>query len=55
VAFATDKGALEAKIGVVVTRSVSQFEIICDWEGTSTHPISVRTGWGYHCRVLVWL
>jgi hypothetical protein len=36
VAFATDKEALEAKIGVVVTRSVSRFEIICDWEGTST-------------------
>jgi hypothetical protein len=34
--FATDKEALEAKIGVVVTRSVSRFEIICDWEGTST-------------------
>jgi hypothetical protein len=36
VAFATDKEALEAKIGVMVTRSVSRFEIICDWEGTST-------------------
>ena len=36
VAFATDKEALEAKIGVVVTRSVPRFEISCDWEGTST-------------------
>jgi hypothetical protein len=36
VAFATDEEALEAKIGVEVTKSVSRFEIICDWEGTST-------------------
>ena len=37
VAVATDTDALEAQLEVVVTRSVSRFEIICDWEGTSTH------------------
>ena len=35
VAFATDREALEANIGVVVTRPVSRYEIICDWEGSS--------------------
>ena len=37
VAVATDTEALEAQLEVVVTRSVSRFEIICDWEGTNTH------------------
>jgi len=45
VAFATDEAALEANIGVVVTRSVSRFEIICDWEGTSTQDTAPPTGY----------
>ena len=36
VAFASDSTALEAQVGVVVTKDVERFEIICDWEGTST-------------------
>jgi hypothetical protein len=45
VAFATDEEALEAKIGVVVTRSVSRFEMICDWEGTSTQATEPPIGY----------
>jgi len=45
VAFATDEAALEANIGVVVTRSVSRFEVICDWEGTSTQDTAPPTGY----------
>ena len=45
VAFATDEAAQEANIGVVVTRSVSQFEVICDWEGTSTQGTAPPTGY----------
>jgi hypothetical protein len=45
VVFATDKAALEAKIGVVVTRSVSKFEVICGWEGTSTQDTKPSTGY----------
>ena len=44
VAFATDREALEANIGVVVTRSVSRYEIICDWEGSTQ---SVESLQGY--------
>ena len=36
VAFATDTTALEAQVGVVVTKDVERFEIICDCEGAST-------------------
>ena len=36
VAFASDPDALEAQIGVVVTKDVGRYDIICDWEGTST-------------------
>ena len=43
--FATDKEALEAYIGVVVTRSVSWFEIVCDWVGTSTQDTDLPTGY----------
>ena len=44
VAFATDREALEANTEVVVTRSVSRYEIICDWEGSkyTRHGISDR-------------
>jgi hypothetical protein len=43
VAFASDPDALEAQIGVVVTKDVKRFEIICDWEGTSTQGASPST------------
>jgi hypothetical protein len=36
VTFASDPDALEDQIGVVVTKEVKRFEIVCDWEGTST-------------------
>ena len=43
-AFGTDK-ELEAYIGVVVTRSVSRFEIVCVWVGTSTQDTDLPTGY----------
>jgi hypothetical protein len=43
VAFASDPAALEAQIGVVVTKDVERFDLICDWEGTSTHGASLPT------------
>jgi hypothetical protein len=43
VAFASDPDALEAQIGVVVTKEVKRFEIICDWEGTSSQGASPST------------
>ena len=43
--FSTDKEALEAYIGVVVTRSVSRVEIVCDWVGTSTQDTDLPTGY----------
>jgi hypothetical protein len=36
VAFATDQYSLEAGIGVVLTKAVKCYEVICDWEGKST-------------------
>jgi hypothetical protein len=45
VAFATDTDALGAQVGVVVTRSVSRFDIISDWEGTSTHGMEPCKGY----------
>ena len=43
VAFTSDPDALEAQIGVVVTKEVKRFEIICDWEDTSTQGASPST------------
>jgi hypothetical protein len=43
VALASDPSALEAQIGVVVTKEVKRFEIICDWEGASIQEASPST------------